>query len=59
MALAEYLDVKTSSSPVAPNTGKKSPSPVTQGKPAKPVNIFETMKQFAMSNPTFTVNYED
>ena len=59
LALAEYLDTKTSASPVAPETGNKSPSPVTPEKPAKPVNIFETMKQFAMSNPNFTVNYED
>jgi hypothetical protein len=28
-------------------------------KTGKPVNIFESIKQFAMTNPTFMVKYED
>jgi hypothetical protein len=61
IALAEYLEVQ--SSPVAPaDPDKKEPSqvaPASPSKPKRPVNIFEAMKQFALTHPQFTVQYED
>ena len=64
IALAEYIEKEAS--PVAPEKpGKEEPSPVVPEKPSKlkktgkPINIFEAIKQFAISNPTFDVPYED
>jgi len=58
IALSEYLN--TATSPVAPvDKNKKDISPVAKMKPKKPINIFERMKQFALSNPQFDVPYED
>jgi hypothetical protein len=65
MAVADYLD--TNAGPVVKADPKdpEAPSPVSKksvahpDKPKKPVNIFENMKNFALRNPQFTVNYED
>ena len=63
IALAEYIEGRTKK-PVAPvEPGQEEPSPVA--KPSKlkhagkPVNIFESIKQFALENPMFDVPYED
>jgi len=65
IALADYIEKKTKS-PVAPNEpGKEEPSAVAPAEPSKlkktgkPVNIFESIKQFALTNPSFDVPYED
>lgn len=64
IALADYIEKKAS--PVAPEQpGEEEPSAVAPAKSSKlkktgkPVNIFEAIRQFAQSTPTFDVEYED
>lgn len=55
---------KEEPSAVAPKTDKPKkpmnvfPSQPTSSTGEKPINIFETMKQFALQNPTFDVSYD-
>jgi hypothetical protein len=64
IALADYIEKKTTSEPVAPpEAGKEEPAVVAKPsklkKTGKPVNIFEGIKKFALENPTFDVPYDD
>jgi hypothetical protein len=63
IALADYIEGRTVNPVASTEPGKKEPSVVAKPsalkKTGKPVNIFESIKQFAMTNPTFMVKYED
>lgn len=64
IALANYIEKGIKSEPVAPaEPDKEEPDVVAKPsklkKTGKPVNIFETIKQFALDNPTFDVTYDD
>jgi hypothetical protein len=59
MAIADYLDTKAMPAVAKVDGSQEKPSPVAPTKPKKPINIFEAMKQFALQNPKFQVEYED
>lgn len=65
LAVADYLDINAGPVVKAKSDDPDQPSPVSKkpvakpNKPEKPVNIFENIKNFALRNPQFIINYED